>query len=172
MLAHLKKWNRWFLHPSLYPDLDVEKREIREFIMALSFFVLVLYLSKVQNQVTCCYAFMLPVSCPTNAIVYKASGKFLYIPCINILKRYRLEMFFYLVGKVKWNIWILECSDLVKCLQMIFVCRDEVLANAHSWHRHEYCYPCGKVKSKIINIACCSNVLPFVCWLTFFNFKF
>jgi len=24
--------------------------------------------------VTCCYAFMLPVSCPTNAIVYKASG--------------------------------------------------------------------------------------------------
>merc|ERR1711990_1294569 len=24
--------------------------------------------------VTCCYAFMLPVACPTNAIVYKASG--------------------------------------------------------------------------------------------------
>ena len=120
MLAHLKKWNRWFLHPSLYPDLDVEKREIREFIMALSFFVLVLYLSKVQNQVTCCYAFMLPVSCPTNAIVYKASGKFLYIPCINILKRYCLEMFFCLFGKVKWDIWILENSYVVKCLQMIF----------------------------------------------------
>ena len=26
------------------------------------------------SQVTCCYAFMLPVACPTNAIVYKASG--------------------------------------------------------------------------------------------------
>ena len=115
---------------------------------------------------------MLPVSCPTNAIVYKASGKFLYIPCINILKRYRLEMFFTLLAKLSGISEYLNVLIWSNVCKWSFVCRDEVLANAHSWHRHEYCYPCGKVKSKIIKIACCSIFLPFVCWSTFFDFKF
>ena len=39
------------------------------------------------SQVTCCYAFMLPVACPTNAIVYKASGfKIMMIMIMLVIK--------------------------------------------------------------------------------------
>ena len=41
-------------------------------------------------QVTCCYAFMLPVACPTNAIVYKASGSKIMIIKIIINTKYFL----------------------------------------------------------------------------------
>ena len=42
------------------------------------------------SQVTCCYAFMLPVACPTNAIVYKASGSKIMIIKIIINTKYFL----------------------------------------------------------------------------------
>ena len=42
------------------------------------------------SQVTCCYAFMLPVACPTNAIVYKASGSKIIMIMIMINKKYFL----------------------------------------------------------------------------------
>ena len=70
-----------------------------------------------------------------------------------------------------WKFWPFIINIRSNVCRLSFFCRDEVLANAHSWHRHEYCDPCGKVKSKIIKIACCSNY-HFVCWLTFFHFKF
>ena len=42
------------------------------------------------SQVTCCYAFMLPVACPTNAIVYKASGSKIMMLMIIINTKYFL----------------------------------------------------------------------------------
>ena len=42
------------------------------------------------SQVTCCYAFMLPVACPTNAIVYKASGSKIIMIMITINTKYFL----------------------------------------------------------------------------------
>ena len=116
---------------------------------------------------------MLPVSCPTNAIVYKASGKLLYILVPILFKDIVLRRFFTLLAKSSRISEYLKVPSIylqyqVECLPIIFFCRDEVLANAHSWHRHEYCYPRGKVKSKIIKIACCSNFLPFCLLINFF----
>ena len=43
---------------------------------------------------------MLPVSCPTNAIVYKASGKLLYILVPILFKDIVLRRFFTLLAKL------------------------------------------------------------------------
>ena len=84
------------------------------------------------------------------------------------LKDIALRCFFTLLAKLSGISEYLNVLIWSNVCRWSFVCRDEVLANAHSWHRHEYCYPCGKVKSKIINIACCSNFLPFCLLINFF----
>ena len=48
------------------------------------------YADNNYSQVTCCYAFMLPVACPTNAIVYKASGSKIIMITIIINTKYFL----------------------------------------------------------------------------------
>ena len=66
------------------------------------------------SQVTCCYAFMLPVACPTNAIVYKASGSKIMMIMIIDYDQHKVLSGYFSYPKIMnpWNGTVCHISSL------------------------------------------------------------